>query len=47
MDDEEDLKRNDKNKKRKDDGDDGDNGEDEEGGIFDTILGFIGKIFGK
>lgn len=45
MNDDEDLKRKDKNKKRNDDGDD--DGEDEGGGIFDTILGYIGKIFGK
>ena len=45
MKDDEDLKRKDKNKKRNDDGDD--DGEDEGGGIFDTILGYIGKIFGK
>lgn len=34
-------KRKDKNKE--DDDDDG----DEEGGIFDTIMGYIGKMFGK
>lgn len=38
------LKRKDKNKK---DNDDDDDGEDEEGGIFDTIMGYIGKMFGK
>ncbi len=35
-------KRKDKNKEDNDD-DDG----DEEGGIFDTIMGYIGKMFGK
>ena len=41
-DEEEDLKRKDRNKKRDDDEDD-----DEGGGIFDTILEFVGKILGK
>lgn len=43
MNDERELKRKNKDKKRNDDGDDGDEG----GGIFDTILEFVGKILGK
>lgn len=36
------------NKKRKnrDRDDNGDDGDDEGGGILDTILGFIGRLFG-
>ncbi len=44
MNDERDLKREDKNKKRND-GDDDDDGE--EGGIFDTIFQFVEKILGR